>query len=891
VRARHRANNIVLAAAATGLACVGAPAPQHTPTSQVRALESCTGLGIGGDLVAAATASGFSHVAVATDGEGFLGTFRSGLTGGVHTARLASDGTLIDKTGVLLERAPTANDPAIAHLGARRYLIGWATETGIQIAVVDRDGKLLRRLPSFNPLQVGDVRIAAGSDGNALLTWENAGVLRAVLIRPEGPMGPVVEVARIGPGSAVSSGANGYLVAWSALNNTPNGGSIVFRRFDASGNALDPAPVMAWDSPRAGYGVSASFDGTNHVIMWLSGASGTGDLYWSRVAPDGRVVVPGIVVPLASGPRHQGPGRLIARATDDLLVWQDTDRELALEDDFTLFAARVAKNTGAAIDSAPRQLLTRTRGLLSGAGIGQAALVTSGRHFALWTDAEGPVRSGVAANVPDETQTDPAVAAGPGGYLVRWINRTGHYLQKLAPDGSAAGPIRLSVDMQRGPNPVFGVLASNGQEFLEVYSVGDVRATRLNGEGQALAPPLLVKSQTRGLVDQLWAVHGEGRYLIVWSDGNGLQQGHALNAVLLNPTNNATIALPWFDGDDHNGFPVRLEDGGLALFWATRKLTCPPPPAPCTLSSWSAQAARVGPEGLRTGVNLEAVTLAAAHGAGKFLVLSTDGQRLFGSFRDSALAKLSEPFVISAAVDRKPLRASADFDGTRFVIVWEAQSPGTFVARVLPDGQVMDPDGARLSSHFGASGPFVASLRDGRAMIVHHASAAGSNRVHAQLIRSDACPADAGAADAPSDSAIGGIDGPPVQVEAGAGNPSSDASSDAASGSASDARIDAGLAGDAGSDARAPGRKGGGCAIAQPGAGRPPAASGLAAVWLLAVCLALRAARGSGSSRRSRIASSRTPNRRPGWRRCFRGRRPGRAPDPAAGPDGAGVPS
>ena len=61
--------------------------------------------------------------------------------------------------------------------------------------------------------------------------------------------------------------ANVFLVVWTDRGISGSGGDVYYRRYDLAG-PLDPAPVQLTTDPAADIDVSATFDGTNFLLVW-----------------------------------------------------------------------------------------------------------------------------------------------------------------------------------------------------------------------------------------------------------------------------------------------------------------------------------------------------------------------------------------------------------------------------------------------------------------------------------------------------------------------------------------------------------------------------------------------------------------------------------------------
>ncbi|MDI1435871.1 hypothetical protein, partial [Polyangium sorediatum] len=248
---------------------------------------------------------------VASNGAGALLLRETGGSGYAH--RVDAQGALVDAAGIeIMTPSPILDtwDPVPVWTG-QNYFIAYGQydddtyETTIKGTRFDaQQGEVL----DPDGIAIGDpvydlTEIDVTTDGtNAVVTWCNywtdyvAYPLRRARVSPQGVVldpGGVTYTDLGARGQGASNGSQALVVWQNAYFDGffPGGYSIQARRFDATGAALDAAPILVSGGVNDQRSPSAAFDGQNFVVAWSDARDflleqGT-NLYAARVTPAG----------------------------------------------------------------------------------------------------------------------------------------------------------------------------------------------------------------------------------------------------------------------------------------------------------------------------------------------------------------------------------------------------------------------------------------------------------------------------------------------------------------------------------------------------------------------------------------------------------------------------
>jgi len=149
----------------------------------------------------------------------------------------------------------------------------------------------------------------------------------------------------------VVAGAGEYLAVWTENVGDPPNNVLHAGRLDASGAPLDPTPALIGDHA---FVIDSTFDGTDFVVLWLTGPANDSSLRFTRISPAGVVRDPGGI--LITRPQGTSVNSALAcSATDCLVVWSASFFTFP-QPPPGISATRVDKD-GTLLDSTPFQVL------------------------------------------------------------------------------------------------------------------------------------------------------------------------------------------------------------------------------------------------------------------------------------------------------------------------------------------------------------------------------------------------------------------------------------------------------------------------------------------------------------------------------------------------------
>ncbi len=243
---------------------------------------------------------------------------------------------------------------------------------------------------------------------------------------------------------AVAFDGRNWLVVASKYDGDSIGRHICAARVDQAGNVLDPEGI---DISETGYlgPPSVAFGEHNYLVVWevIQYSGGQGDIYASRVSPEGDVLDPG-GIPISTAEGNQMSPSVAFDGTNWLVVWRDSRNEPGYDGD--IYAARVTQS-GEVLDLEGDPICT-------------------------------------AANA----QSDPTLAFGDENYFVAWTDRRSGYSRAY---GARVSPSNTVLDTDgidlvtaglvgQNPEVAFGrtqwlVVASQPQEaFYPWHVVGAI---------------------------------------------------------------------------------------------------------------------------------------------------------------------------------------------------------------------------------------------------------------------------------------------------------------------------------------------------------------------------------------------------------------------------------
>ena len=321
----------------------------------------------------------------------------------IHGARFTAAGLLHETNGIPLSLAYASQGNAAVAFNGTNYLVVWEdsrniTNTGVDIlgARVTSAGKVL------------DLR---GTN------------LSASVSNQYNP--------------AVAASAGTFLVVWQDERNSGTTGVDIYAtRVSGNGSVTDPAGLTLSTTATDQIRPAVAGDGSTFMVVWQDarGGGGTGnDIYGTRVSSTGTIFNPtGLAI--STDASEQTAPALAAATSGFLAVWQD-DRNGGGSD---VYGARIS-NIGTVLDAGGIAVSTDGSDQLS------PTVASHGTNYLVaWTDDRSSGETGLdiyAGRVlgdgatPDgdgfavctvlRDQFNPALAAGPSGYVLAWQDQRG----------------------------------------------------------------------------------------------------------------------------------------------------------------------------------------------------------------------------------------------------------------------------------------------------------------------------------------------------------------------------------------------------------------------------------------------------------------------------------
>lgn len=455
---------------------------------------------------------------------------------GVHAARVAADGGVLDPVGI---RVAPGYNPAVASDGTSFLVVAFDQDDAHLLgARVTADGEVLDPDGFDISLEAGMAAAMAPA-----IAFDGAGYLIAR------PTTDRIELTRVGPdgaplatGELVVPDMNSYaelgldcgggtcLLAWS----DPGQAGIRAARIDAQGATLDPggfAVGPSGASPPAGPGVA--YDGVDFVVTWVPHEVALPDrLLAARVTPAGAVLDPaGIEVDTSAQGSFSAP-RAAFDGSATVLLWSESLNAT----DVALRSARLAPD--GALASAPAQVATaRVQSAALAPRAGGAQVIWTQENTFTWTESLLGVRLDAAGAVIDAAprpvaihandQVSPTAAFDGQHHIVAYTDHRavepGIHAARLTPAGELAEPDGIAIGAAGTlPKAIFdgaNTLIVWWPPYCEDDSTCTARpaAVRLSPEGVALDPVPLSLPDEAFPEELAVATDGQGTFVLTYT--------------------------------------------------------------------------------------------------------------------------------------------------------------------------------------------------------------------------------------------------------------------------------------------------------------------------------------------------------------------------------------
>jgi hypothetical protein len=431
-------------------------------------------------------------------GKGYFAVWydRRGVRPAIYGARIATDGKVLDDTGIPIATSVGSNQPFIASANGGGFLVVWAVsyvdvyqDPGVYAVRLDANGSLLDAAPVKivgNQTNIQSPR-AAFDGTNWLVAWHRyAGGTTAYDIFGAriGKTGGPIDTAPIQISAdadyeyypVVVFDGTDYLVTWRSSI------SVLGRKVGKDGKLLGNRLTLA-NAAAANYlyNFHAAFDGTRHIVTWSAYSAATGQDIFARRFDKAGAPLDAADIAIAADVSYDDQPRVAADGADFMITWSRSG---------TLTGARLSA-TGGLLDP-PTTLASGTAYYYdySLASDGAGSLVVNGDYTgtAGYDVKAVKIAKPPAANVAPvvvskaaNSETDPSLAWGGSSHVAVWLDsrdaQPGIWGARLGANAQPQPPVKLASD-PRYTTLSRPRIASDGSGYLVVFSTYDTTAAR-----------------------------------------------------------------------------------------------------------------------------------------------------------------------------------------------------------------------------------------------------------------------------------------------------------------------------------------------------------------------------------------------------------------------------
>jgi len=742
--------------------------------------------------VSGSSASGDQYNARVTSmgtGKGYLAVWydRRGVRPALYAARIASNGTLLDDTGIPIATGVGSTVPSISH-GGDGFLVTWSVSyvdlyqfPGIYAVRLDAQGMPVEAPVAVVANESNIPDATAAFDGtNWLVTWQRyaGGTTSYDIYGARIPRtGPVLDATPIAISREteaeqtprVTFDGTDFMVTFRTYNQ------IFGRKVGKDGVPQGTRLLLATSAGSSVYNFETAWDGTQHLLVWSDYMGLTSyDVFSRRVDRNGTPIDVAGNVPLALDATADDRPRVAWDGTNFIVTW--------LRGGTQLVSARLSP--GAAFVEPPVVVATGTYFNDSWlASDGSGSLLVS-REFASGLSAydvtgvfitrppaaAAPFIVSKAAN----SETEPVVAHAGGSYVAAWLDtrdgRPGIYGTKLGAAGQPGVPVRLVSDAKwtelGRPR-----IASDGTGYLLVFYGYDsvafkrgIRGLRIDANGAPdPAGAFEIHVPPSDFAREPDVAFDGTNYLVAWehTPGDGSTQS-AIAAVRVPKTGTVVVdkdllrIAPGSPVESRLAPTVAFDGTSYYVAWVTSR-----PSAGSGIQVTHIYGTRVSREGTTldgeqpvcTAFLLQrAPRVTGDRKAGGFMVVwedyrtALDSADVYGariSAEGQNLDGTSGLKIAAAAHDESRPRVTSSAEGTNYIVAWRdlrsKQTYDIYGSWVSRAGTVFDPTGLSLSAEGGdEDAPWLETASDGKLMLAYQRldprTGYGSYRVRARSI-------------------------------------------------------------------------------------------------------------------------------------------------------------
>ncbi|QSQ14187.1 PKD domain-containing protein [Myxococcus landrumensis] len=656
----------------------------------------------------------------------------AGGSGQLTAARVSSEGTLLDPTGIAVRTAGSTRAWVKVSGSATDWLIVWqSANTDIQGARVSSAGVVL---------DATDITLVSTTD------YE---------YKP-----------------AVASSGSGWFLVWEVRARLASTALIKGLRLSSTAQPLGN-PISLNLSGLWAINPQVSFNGSRYLVVWqaLESTGSNFDIRGTRVSTDG-TVLDSYPLTLCTATGNQREATLAASGSSWLVAWTD-ERD---------GASRATIHGNVVYDSGAMSV---TNGQLLALSLGTATLPSVaamgwGEWFLVWQDAatsrpdifgtrvgyDGRATGSRVVLANDaRSETSPWVASGAGGssVLVVWEEARKSmdiHGARVSSSGVNLDPAGLLLSKATNRQYVPAV-AHDGTHYLVVWrdtreGEMDIYGTRVTNQGVVLDGAGLALGTASGVQDEPTVSAGASGWLVAWEDYQNGSNAGDIRGVKLSREGLVQFGF-LIDGPSANMVSPALSFDGTDWYavWADGR-------SQLGGQGWDIYGAKISSKGsvtpatgtlLTPGVDREQFMPAIAFNGTEHLVVwreyvrysSTDYDIMGTRITRAGVAQPLGGFYISSAPGEQsmPVVASA---GADWFVAWRDGRPATSLrgARVSSTGVVLDPSGLSLVSAT-ESKESLSLTSDGRShfLVWQERSSTGNVDVRGMRVRPDGTVLDA----------------------------------------------------------------------------------------------------------------------------------------------------
>lgn len=537
-------------------------------------------------------------------GKGYFAVWydRRGVRPAIYGARIATDGKVLDDTGIPIATSVGYNQPFIASANGGGFVVAWAVsyvdiyqQPGVYAVRLDANGSLLDAEPVKVVANQANIQApTAAFDGtNWLLAWHRyAGGTTGYDIAAArlGKTGGVLDATPIEISKEIESefypvvafDGTDYFITWRSY------ASVYARKVGTDGKPQGARLTLTTSPSSSLYNFHAAFDGTRHLVAWSTYNGANQDILARRFNKAGAPLDATDIL-VTNDPTYDDRPRIAHDGTDFLVTWTRGG---------LLGGLRVNGN-GALLD-APLTLAMGTGTFydFAVASDGAGSLVVNGEYTGVAgydvksvKIAKPPVPNvtPVVVSKAANSETEPSVAAGATNLFTVWTDsrdpQPGLWGARLDTNAQPQLPTKLVSD-PRYTQLSRARIASDGSGYLVVFSVYDstlvhaaVEGLRIDATGVPSGGLFELTPVNPGIFE-----YGEPdvafdgtNYLVVWqqrtNDGRGIA-GVRLPKLAAAPVDKEALRLSAVSFDEQRASPAIAFDGtNYFVTWTTSRYT------------------------------------------------------------------------------------------------------------------------------------------------------------------------------------------------------------------------------------------------------------------------------------------------------------------------------